>query len=129
MGQKETNQFLDALGSPGRFAWMVFALVCLNYLPVAFNHLAMAIYGARPPHSCHIPDYIIKNNNSVPSNGGKFDSCSVYVNYTYTSGETTKCTSWDYVLLGKESTIVNEVCCIITLVDVSLYWLTHVPIL
>ena len=110
MGHKETNQFLNVLGTPGRYAWIVFGLVCLNYLPVAFNHLAMAIYGARPPHSCHLPEYVAKNNNSIPSSAnGKLDSCSVYTNYTYTTGTTEKCAEWDFTLLGKESTIVNEV--------------------
>ena len=106
------KEVLRLLGDPGKYSWIVFTLCCLNYFPVAFNHLAMAIWGATPPHRCRLPDGVAPNNMSIPErDGGELDSCSVYVNYSYSGGgEVQPCPDgWEYTLLDWDSTIVNEV--------------------
>lgn len=40
------------LGRPGRYHIIVYVLLCLNNVVVIFNHLAMAIYGAKTEYFC-----------------------------------------------------------------------------
>ncbi len=86
-------------------------MLCCNYFPVVLNHLAMAIYGARTGHHCHLPDGV-HPNTSIPWNSekGAPESCLVYVNYTSESGETESCPGgWDYDLWPREKNIISEV--------------------
>ena len=104
------NKLLSLLGDPGRHAWIVFTLATLNYFPVAFNHLIMSIYGARPPHRCSLPDGHFTNTSIPEKEDGQLDSCNVWVNYTSATNQTEYCPNgWQYKLEEGESTIVNEV--------------------
>ena len=101
---------MSLLGNPGKHAWIVFTLACLNYFPVTFNHLIMSIYGARPPHTCTLPEGYDADTSIPVLDNGKRDSCNVWVNYTEISNKTTPCSGgWSYTLVDGESTIVNEV--------------------
>ena len=44
------NDLLSMLGNPGRYAMVMFIFFTLNYFLVSFNHLAMSVFGAAPPH-------------------------------------------------------------------------------
>ncbi|KAK2147496.1 hypothetical protein LSH36_550g03036 [Paralvinella palmiformis] len=101
MGRTEIDKLLAVLGNPGRYSRILFPLLCLNYIQVAFNHLAMSIYAATPPHVCRLPVGVPVDNRSIPTKGGVLDSCTLYANYTHTSGEAVKCTEWQYTLRGR----------------------------
>ncbi len=73
------NEVLGLLGNPGKFSWIVLLLCFLGNPIASFNHLAMSIWGATPPHRCRLPDGVAPNNLSIPEKDGKLDSCSVYV--------------------------------------------------
>ncbi len=86
-------------------------MLCCNYFPVVLNHLAMALYGARTPHRCHLPAGVFPNT-SVPWNAdaGARDACRVYVNYSRENNDTEPCPDgWDYELRPREKNIVSEV--------------------
>ncbi len=104
------KEVLHLLGDPGLFTRIVFLLCITNNFLTSFSHLAMVIWGATPPHRCRLPDGVAPNNLSIPEKDGKLDSCSVYVNYSYSSGETRPCPDgWVYTLQDWESTVVNQV--------------------
>ena len=89
---------------------VVYIMLCCNYFPVVLNHLAMAIYGARTAHHCHLPDGLYQNTSIPKSQDGKMDSCQVYVNYSKSTGKTESCPGgWDYELGPRESNIISEV--------------------
>ncbi len=104
------QDILRLLGDPGKYSWVIVFLCCISNIPVPFNHMVMAVWGATPPHRCRLPDGVAPTNLSIPEKDGKLDSCSVYVNYSYSSGETRPCPhGWEYTLVGRESTVVTEV--------------------
>ena len=101
----------DTTFLPFRYHVVVYIMLCCNYFPVVLNHLAMAIYGARTTHHCHLPDNAYPNT-SIPwdAQKGRPQSCLVYMNYTKDSGETESCAEgWDYDLGPRESNIISEV--------------------
>ena len=81
------------------------------------NHLAMAIYGAKTLHECHIPEGVARNTSTPPADkkthskwGVEYDMCRVYVNYSRESRQTESCPlGWDYHLGPKENNIISEV--------------------
>ncbi len=83
------------------------------------NHLAMAIYGAKTRHECHLPEGVARNTSTPPADkktrtkwGAEYDMCRVYVNYSQESDQTESCPlGWDYQLGPQESNIISEVRC------------------
>lgn len=113
------EEFLAALGQPGRYQLVIYVLLCLNYMPVAFNHLAMVFYGATPPHHCHIPDNATLNNESIPyitDKDGHYGPAECLKYFNSSSTADVKCSDgpYDYSVYpaGKpgpaENTIVVE---------------------
>ncbi|XP_066935821.1 organic cation/carnitine transporter 2-like isoform X1 [Clytia hemisphaerica] len=113
--QKGTTPLSDVLAKLGDKGWypVVFCLcICVLNSTVAFNHLIMASFGFTPPHSCKLPDGYTKNA-SIPMEmiKGKesYSQCKIYQDFNSTSGSTEGCPNgWNFILNGKESTIVNE---------------------
>ena len=59
------DDLISQLGSPGRYQVLIFLFLCLNYFPVAFNHVIMAFLGVRPRHQCHSKAYYNSTGNSM----------------------------------------------------------------
>ncbi|XP_014668813.1 PREDICTED: organic cation transporter protein-like [Priapulus caudatus] len=113
--QVKLEDLMGAIGDPGRYQIGIYVLLCLNYMPVAFNHLGMVFFGAIPTHHCKIgadrlalplnesiPIKVVKGHNVV-------DSCNMYVNG---SSSVEACTDgWQYATYPgnpPESTIATE---------------------
>jgi len=73
------DSVLAKLGDPGRSQMVLMVLLATNYIPVVTNHLLMALYTARVPFNCKIPEGIDKPLLIPYSNATQeWSSCEVF---------------------------------------------------
>ncbi|CAH1795062.1 unnamed protein product [Owenia fusiformis] len=90
----KVEDILASLGDPGSYAKVIFFFVSLNYIPVAFNHLAMAVFGARTTFTCKVPEGFPANLTISPTG----EPCKIFANYSSSSNATESCsTGYDYI--------------------------------
>ncbi|KAK3606533.1 hypothetical protein CHS0354_041492 [Potamilus streckersoni] len=75
--QIQLENLLSQLGNPGRYQKVIFLLLALNYLPVVFNHVIMAFFGATPKHQCYSESYESMLDSHQMTNGNLSDNSSM----------------------------------------------------
>ena len=108
----EVDALFRSLGNPGRYHVCVYFLLCLNYFPIAFNHLAMMVFKATPSYHCHSPETNYHNETTVRTDYGKLGQCFIYANSSDEKNSSSiRCQNgWDYKpAYPRENTIVMEV--------------------
>lgn len=81
-----TDDIYRQLGNPGRYHVIIYILLCLNYFPIVLNHLNMAIYGAKTPHRCLVPERVSENGVSNYSYNGVNNTRLIQLNDTEAFG-------------------------------------------
>ena len=106
----EASDILLKLGSPGKYAIIVYSLCYVAFYYVVFSDIFPSIYGAVPSHRCHLPPGTPLNTSLPRGDSGQLSSCEVYENYTVDSGVTVTCPmGWVYDVGAGEATVPTEV--------------------
>ncbi|XP_067685225.1 organic cation transporter protein-like [Haliotis asinina] len=107
------DELIGKLGSPGCYQVIIFILLCLNYSPLVFNHVIMAFFGARTPHSCdplrgsNVYTHADQNFTVVGRTTGQ---CRTTIFLDNSDNITLTCGAgdWTYVTEDRETNIVTE---------------------
>ena len=112
MSDQNVDNLMKAIGNPGRFQVLIFALISINFMIMFPTHLTMIFYAAKTEHHCSVArgqnltdviPIVIRDNER------QWDGCNLYKNGNKT--HTIPCDNgWTYYMEERERTIISEVC-------------------
>ena len=114
MSDQNVDNLMKAIGNPGKYQVLIFALTSINFMIMLSTHFTMIFFAAKTKHHCsvatgqNISDII----PIIMSNGERqLDGCNLYKNGNKT--QTIPCNNgWTYWMEEREQTIISEVCII-----------------
>ena len=110
MPDQNVDNLMKAIGNPGKYQVLIFALTSINFMIMLSTHFTMIFFAAKTEHHCsvatgrNISDII----PTITSNGEqKLDGCNLYQNGNKT--QTIPCNNgWTYYMEEREQTIISE---------------------
>ena len=109
MSDQNVDNLMKAIGNPGKYQVLIFALTSINFMIMLSTHFTMIFFAAKTKHHCRVAKG--RNISDIPlimSNGQRqLDGCNLYENGNKT--QTIPCNNgWTYSMEEREQTIISE---------------------
>jgi hypothetical protein len=113
MPDQNVDNLMKAIGNPGRFQVLIFALTSINLMIMLPTHFTSIFFAAKTEHRCSVAGGVRNLSDVIPivvrNSERQWDGCTLFKNGS--NSQRIPCDNgWTYYMEDGESTIISEVC-------------------